>query len=318
MYRYIFGPVFSRRLGTSLGIDLVKMKTCSLNCAYCECGVTTNLTMERKEYVPVDVVIDELFDYMEKAEEKPDYMTFSGSGEPTLNTRIGDVIQAVKAKYPKQKIAVLTNSTLLFKEEVQDALLGADLVIPSLDAVSIEAFERILNPHPSLRPKQVIDGIISFSRRYRGMLVIEFFVVPGVNDTDTELSLIRETCMKIQPAAVQINYLDRPGAFDWVKPVDDDILQHVEKALEGLPVEPIKKPRYDKAHPETVERVEQRILATIRRRPSTIDDLSFALDLRAVEIRKILDKLVDEKKLSCEKGDRGFFYRLNTHIPIEE
>ncbi len=309
MYKYIFGPVASRRLGMSLGIDLVKMKTCSLNCAYCECGMTTNLTIERKEYVPVDVVIDEIHDYMEKAENMPDFLTFSGSGEPTLNIGISDVITWIKDKYPDQKVAVLTNGTLLYQKEVRDALMKADVVIPSLDAVSLEAFQRILNPHPEITPELVINGMIEFRREYSGSLIIEFFIVPGVNDTDAELALVRGACEKIQPESIQLNYLDRPGAFDWVEPVDHDILKKVEASFAGLPVQIIKRPEYDLSKMWNLEMIEQQIYAILERRPSTIDDLIAILGLRAVEIRKILDTMVAQKKIISEKGDRGFFYK---------
>ncbi|MFW5807772.1 MAG: radical SAM protein [Spirochaetota bacterium] len=309
MYKYIFGPVISRRLGTSLGIDLVRMKTCTLNCAYCECGKTTRLTTERREYVPVDVVIDEIRQFMDEAETPPDYVTFSGSGEPTLNSRIGDVIQAIKQSYPTQNVAVLTNSTLLHLKEVQDALIPADLVLPSLDAVSLEAFEHILSPHPDVTPELVLKGITEFSARYTGRLVIEIFIVPGVNDTDEELSLLRDACQKIMPDGIQINYLDRPGAFDWVKPATAAELDHVERALAGLPVQIIKRPDYGTMASGNISRLEQKILSTVERRPSTLDDLVFSLGMQPAELRTFIDRLVDEQKLVCERGKRGFFYR---------
>jgi wyosine [tRNA(Phe)-imidazoG37] synthetase (radical SAM superfamily) len=310
MYKYIFGPVVSRRLGSSLGIDLVKMKTCSLNCAYCECGITNQLTIERREYVPVDVVIDEIAEFMNVTEKVPDFLTFSGSGEPTLNSRIGAVVDFVKNEYPNQKLALLTNATHLHLKEVQDAILDVNVVIPSIDAVSIDAFQKIANPHPEVTPELIIYGITEFKKRFKGDLIIEFFLVPGVNDSDSELKLLKDTFTKIDANAIQINHLDRPGAFDWVKPADMETLKRVEKYFEGLPIQLVKKPRYEINHPEELKRIDERILQTIKRRPSTLDDIVFAVGLSALDVRRELDRLVDEKKLTTEFGSRGYFYKI--------
>jgi len=140
MYKYLFGPVPSRRLGMSLGIDLIPHKICSLNCIYCECGPTTKLTLERKEYVPYDDVVKELDNYFSN-NPNPDYITFSGSGEPTLNSRIGDVLEFIKLKKPDIPVAVLTNGTLFYQKQLRAELFNADLVLPSLDAASEMSFQ---------------------------------------------------------------------------------------------------------------------------------------------------------------------------------
>ena len=149
MYKYLFGPVPSRRLGMSLGVDLVPKKVCSLNCVYCEVGKTTKLTLDRMEYVKYDKVIAELKQFM-SSNPKIDYITFSGSGEPTLNIKIGDVMNFIKKNYPEIKTAVLTNGTLLFDKKLRTELLQADVILPSLDAASQEVFEKIDRPNPSL------------------------------------------------------------------------------------------------------------------------------------------------------------------------
>jgi wyosine [tRNA(Phe)-imidazoG37] synthetase (radical SAM superfamily) len=164
MYNYIFGPVVSRRLGLSLGIDLVPMKTCSFDCVYCECGATTELTIERKEYVPTDDVCREIGQFMQNTSQKVDYITFSGSGEPTLHTGIERVIGYIKQNFPKQKIALLTNATLFNDKKVRDGVLDCDLIVPSLDAISPSVFERILGPHPSVTSGTVLEGIISLRK----------------------------------------------------------------------------------------------------------------------------------------------------------
>ena len=161
MYKHIFGPVPSRRLGVSLGIDLVPHKVCTLNCIYCECGATTNLTLDRKEYADYHAVILELSDYLHK-NPAPDYITFSGSGEPTLNKRIGDIINFLYYHYHEIPIAVLTNGTLLSDENVRKELLKANLVIPSLDAASDLTFRKIDRPNHLLNIQNYIEGLIKF------------------------------------------------------------------------------------------------------------------------------------------------------------
>lgn len=177
MYRYLFGPVPSRRLGISLGIDLVPLKTCTLNCIYCECGRTTNLTLERKEYVPIDSVKKELSHYFAH-NPNPHYVTFSGSGEPALNSRIGEVLNYLKDTVPQIPVAVLTNGTLLCQKQVRDEIKDASIVMPSLDAATQKTFERVNRPHPRMRIENIVDGLIQFRKLYSGQIWLEIFVVP--------------------------------------------------------------------------------------------------------------------------------------------
>ena len=209
-YRYLFGPVPSRRLGRSLGIDLVPQKTCTFDCAYCECGRTTVLTLERREYVPTGRVIAELDDCLAKAPDI-DYVTFAGSGEPTLHSGIGDIISFIKDRYPRYRVAVLTNGALFVDPDVRAALMRADLVVPSLDAVSEDIFRDINRPSPGITAGQVVAGLVAFSREFPGVIWLEVFIVPGKNDTDEELLRLRDAVAVIAPDRVQVNTLDQPG-----------------------------------------------------------------------------------------------------------
>jgi wyosine [tRNA(Phe)-imidazoG37] synthetase (radical SAM superfamily) len=188
-YRSLFGPVLSRRLGVSLGVDLVTHKTCSLNCVYCECGKTTCLTPERRCYVSPDAVCRELDHYWAHNDD-PDYITFSGSGEPTLNQGLGQVIAHIKEKKPGIRVAVLTNATLMTDPAVRAELALADLVVPSLDAVSYPVFCRINRPCAGIRPADIIDGLIVFTKAFSGQVWLEIFILPGINDTQEELALL--------------------------------------------------------------------------------------------------------------------------------
>ncbi|MBF0205041.1 MAG: radical SAM protein, partial [Desulfamplus sp.] len=223
MYKYLFGPVPSRRLGISLGIDLVTHKICSLDCVYCECGKTTNLTLERKEYVSCKEVVEELEHYFAN-HPAPDYITFSGSGEPTLNSCIGDVIEYIKRGKQFRtlnddngavscSVAVLTNGTLLGNKAVRDALLKADLVIPSLDAASLSAFTRINRPHHEIDINNYIQGIIDFRKIYTGRMALEILILPGFNDKKNDIEALKQACYRIKPDVIQLNTLDRPGCL---------------------------------------------------------------------------------------------------------
>ncbi|NCD43162.1 MAG: radical SAM protein, partial [Bacteroidia bacterium] len=195
MYKYLFGPVPSRRLGMSLGIDLIPKKVCSLNCVYCEVGKTTKLTVDRMEYVKYDKVIDELTHFMHN---KPtiDYITFSGSGEPTLNNRIGDVLQFIKKNYPQIKTAVLTNGTLFSNLKVRNELLQADVILPSLDAASQSVFERIDRPESSIKIEAYIQGLVDLRKAYPGKIWLEIFLLKDYNDTKEALDLLKQAVLK--------------------------------------------------------------------------------------------------------------------------
>ena len=187
---YIFGPVPSRRLGRSLGVDLVTHKTCTLNCVYCECGKTTRLTLKRNPYVPGDDLRKELGRLL-STEPALDFITFSGAGEPTLNSDIGEIIRFIKTDYPQYKVALLTNGTLLYQPEVRAQLFGADLIVASLDAATETTFLRINRPHPELEVSQIIDGLAVFRKQFAKSFWIEIFIVPGVNDNESELEKIK-------------------------------------------------------------------------------------------------------------------------------
>ena len=216
-WRHLFGPVPSRRLGVSLGIDLTPERSCTLNCVYCECGRTEELTLARRAYVPTEEVIAELRAYLSQGPAL-DSITFSGSGEPTMHTGIGEIIAMLRAEYPQYTVTVLTNSSLLHLPEVRAALLPATRVVPSLDAVSDAAFLKINRPVKGLTNAMVLEGLRRFASEYCGELWLEVFLVPGVNDSDEELALLRAEVDRLGATRVQINTLDRPGAVSWIAP----------------------------------------------------------------------------------------------------
>lgn len=307
-YRHLFGPVVSRRLGVSLGVDLVVHKVCSLNCVYCECGKTTELTTLRKAWVPLDRVKEELDHYLTHNPD-PDYITFSGSGEPTLNRDLGKVIAYIKGINPDIRVAVLTNATLLCDPEVRRELSGADLVVPSLDGASPEVFNRINRPHADITPEMVIRGIRDFVQEFSGKVHLEIFILPGVNDTPEELELLRLAAEKIRPDRIQLNSLDRPGAEEGLTPADRDNLERIRKIFGPDRTEIIARV------PETVrtarkaEDLEAAVLETIHRRPCTCRDLAAILGAEAPEVQALLDRLEKEGRALAQQGERGRFYQ---------
>jgi len=309
MYKYLFGPVPSRRLGMSLGIDLIPKKVCSLNCVYCEVGKTTKLTTDRLEYVKYDKVIDELKDFMSD-KPKIDYITFSGSGEPTLNSRIGEILNFIKENYPDVKTAVLTNGTLLSDKNLRKELLKADVILPSLDAVGQEAFEKINRPAPELSLQNYIQGLIDLRKEYEGKIWLEVLFLKDYNDSEDELMRLKEVIDKIKPDSIQLNTLDRPGTEEGLIPLSKDELQHIVDFWDFDNVEIIASQLQRTNISSYNGNVESAILETIARRPCTLDDLHRLLGIHVNEINKYLGTLESEGKITTQSLERGVFYEL--------
>jgi wyosine [tRNA(Phe)-imidazoG37] synthetase (radical SAM superfamily) len=238
MNRYVFGPVLSRRLGRSLGIDLLPHKTCSYNCVYCECGATTNLTITRKEFFPPWEIIAELDHVLEK---KPslDYITFAGSGEPTLSLSLGQIIRHLKETYPWYHVAVLTNGTLCILPEVRKELLLADLIIPTVPAADQKIQDQIFRPYPNISVSSTISGLVALRKEFSGQIWVEVFLVPGINTTNKELEDTCKTISLIRPDLIQLNSLDRPGTESWVQTVEWIDIERIRDYLikTGIPVD---------------------------------------------------------------------------------
>ncbi|MBE9512066.1 MAG: radical SAM protein [Bacteroidetes bacterium] len=308
MYKYLFGPVPSRRLGMSLGIDLVPHKVCSLNCIYCECGPTTNLTIERNEYVPYNEVIQELKRFLS---DKPalDYITFSGSGEPTLNLRIGDILKFIKQNYPDIPVAVLTNGTLLKNKQVRREILDADLVLPSLDVASDLSFRKINRPFHSLNIEDYINGLYEFRKEYSGKIWLEVLIIPGYNNNKQDLKILKEAFIKIMPDSIQLNTLDRPGVIPGLKAAGKEELEQIADYWGLDNIEIIAAAPSRKEVKSFRDDIESAILETIFRRPCTVDDLVEILGLHINEINKYLDVLEADDKIKSIQQERGVFYQ---------
>lgn len=307
--KHIFGPVLSRRLGLSLGVDLIPFKTCSYDCIYCECGSTTVKTITRQNFFPAEHVIAELRDVL-ASRPHLDSITLAGSGEPTLSRSLGPVITFVKREYPEYTLSVLTNGSLMTDRDVREELASADRVIPTLTSVSQETFGRIHRPHPSLRIAEIIEGMVQFQKIYNGSLWLEVFVIPGLNTTAGELIGLKAAIGRIDPDHVQLNTLDRPSAEGWVQATSDAELERVRAVLgrSGIEIVGRKRPvsRATKAKTEG----DDWIRATLCRRPSTVEDLVRTTGLSGGEVAKILGVLEREGVVTSQRGTRGVFYAI--------
>ncbi len=309
MYKYLFGPVPSRRLGMSLGVDLVPHKVCSLDCIYCECGATTKLTVERKEYILYKKVVDELAHYFTNNPD-PDYITFSGSGEPTLNSRIGDVLDFIKEKKPAIPVAVLTNGTLFSQKQVRNEILKADLVLPSLDAASSKAFKNINRPCSDLKLNEYIKGLVDFRTEFKGQIWLEALIIPGINDHLEDLKALKAAFQKIKADRIQLNTLDRPGAVSNIRSATHEELNKIVSFLKPLKVEIIASSVQRKEVDSYRKDIESTILETIFRRPCTLEDLNNILGIHINELNKYLDVLEGDQKIKTVRQDRGLFYQI--------
>jgi len=301
---YIFGPVPSRRLGLSLGVDLMPHKTCSLDCVYCECGRTTHLTVSPEEYVPLAPVKEELAAFLSTSPEL-DHITFSGAGEPTLHRGIGEMTDFIKSNFPQYKLALLTNATLLGREDVRNRLLAIDVVIASVDAAGDEAFRRVNRPHPALVLDDIEAGLVSFRKAFKNSLWVEVFLVPGGNSSREELTGIREMLGRIRPDRVQVNTLDRPGAESWVVPMEKEDLERAASFLQTA--ELISSPDVGQIR-GTGDELAGRVLAAVQRRPLTLEDISRMLGIETTEAFDQLQKMIRDKALKRLEMPRGIFY----------
>lgn len=309
MYKYLFGPVPSRRLGMSLGVDLVPKKVCSLDCVYCEVGETTKLTIDRKEYIKFSKVKEELIHYFNNNPD-PDYITFSGSGEPTLNVCIGEILQFIKQNKPDIPVAVLTNGTMFFDKNVRDAIKDANVVLPSLDAATENVFQKINRPPKGLTIDKYIQGLIDFRNEFKGEIWLEIFILPGYNDKKEELIELKKTILKIKPNSVQLNTLDRPGTVSNLRGATREEMQGVVDFWKLDNIEIIAASPERKNIQSYRDDAETAIIETISRRPCTLDDLTKILGMHINEINKYLDVLDAEKRIEAVEQERGTFYQI--------
>ena len=306
-YRYLYGPVPSRRLGRSLGIDLVPHKICTYDCIYCQIGKTTDKTLVRKEYVPVKEVLEELRRFLEEETSSIDHLSLSGSGEPTLHSQIRLVIEGIKA-ITSIPIAVITNGSLLYEEEVRQDLLRADIVLPSLDAVTPEIFTKINRPCLGFSVEKVIEGMVEFRKVYKGQIWLEILFCKGVNDSKEELLKMKKVVDRIQPDRIHLNTVVRPPSEKWAAPLDQKEMEEIqaffgEKAwiISEFDRHPLSMPERD---------IKEEILKILKRRPLSLSDLSRGMGIPQNELDQYIEPLTQEGKIQTRVFGDSVYYEI--------
>jgi wyosine [tRNA(Phe)-imidazoG37] synthetase (radical SAM superfamily) len=306
---YIYGPVPSRRLGFSLGVDIIPHKTCTIDCIYCQLGRTTHKRVKRKSFAPKEDIIQAIRKSV-SAGHDIDFVTFSGSGEPTLNSDIGSLIHEVK-KITSIPVAVLTNGTLLFHEDVQRDLIEADVVLPSLDAASQEVFQRVNRPYKSLKIAPVIDGLKSFRRLFKGLIWLEIMLVKGFNDDRQELSRLKKALSEIRPDKVYLNTVSRPPSEIYAEPLSQADMIAIQNYLDGNceVIAAFHKKRF----PE-VKDIEGSIIEMIKRRSLTVSDIASVFGISETKAKKIVERLKEEGKITDRQHRKKKYFSSTSKV----
>ncbi len=316
--RYVYGPVPSRRLGQSLGIDPIPSKTCNWNCVYCQLGRTVPLISERREYYPRQEILQDLKEALAAhSSEEIDWVTFVGSGEPTLHSGIGWLIREVKTATDKP-VAVITNGALLYLPEVRDELSAADAVLPSLDAGDPELYRVINRPHPHATFERLQDGLLRFRQAYRGRLWVEVMLVRGLNDTPEALEKIAQALHRIGPDAVHINLPTRAPAETWVQPPDEEGLMRAVATL-GATAQ-VVHPAQGSFDLSGYQDITDAVAAIITRHPMREEELARTLDRWAPgKITEALESLAASGRVQVVERFGSRFWSIGTaRYPEEE
>ena len=304
----VYGPVPSRRLGLSLGVDIVPLKTCTFNCVYCQLGQTPRPAGRRRRYFPETEILAQVRKAIER-NRQIDHITFSGSGEPTLNSAIGALIRKIKTM-TDIPVAVLTNGSLLTRRPVRRALAAADVVIPSLDAARDSSFRRVNRPHPSLKIEPVIRGLEAFRRQFKGLVWLEVMLVKGVNDSPADIQALKKAIARIRPDRVQLNTVIRPPAERWARPLSPRALETIRREL-GDNSEVVAEFRRRHRRPAGQD-IRESILTMVERRPVTLRDIASSLGRAEKEVRPHLEALVRSKRIRRRRHHGSVYFAPET------
>ena len=317
--KYLYGPVPSRRLGLSCGIDIVPLKVCTLNCVYCQLGRTAQTTIERKDYIPIEPVLAELKEALSEGMQT-DYLTIAGSGEPTLNLRLGELIDGIKS-FTDIPIAILTNGTLLYREDVRADCAKADVVMPSLDAADEQTYQKINRPNRVLSIEKLIFGLCTFRKEFSGRIWLEVFFVEGINTSTEQIAGIKEAIELINPDKVQLNTAVRPTADPNIKRLTAEKLQEIAGRLgqkcevvadfspaqssilnEKISGEMLK-------HHSAINRQAEALLSMLKRRPCSLNDICTSMGINHNEAMKHISVLQYQGLIQAENKEGTIFFK---------
>jgi len=307
--RHVFGPVMSGRLGRSLGIDPLGARICDLDCVYCEVGATQALTKARKRYAPAETVLAELAAWKARGYPNPDVVTLGGLGEPTLSRECAAIIAGSREILPGVPVAVLTNATLLWDPETRADIMGADMVLPSMDTLVEEEFRRLNRPHADLDLEAIKAGLLTFRAEYRGLIFLEVLLLSGVNDTDANLERLKAYIAQLRPDRVDVTTMSRPGTDPSARPVDKATLARFRFAL-GAESHAVEATSAAASAP--AGDIAWRVADSIERRPQTVAGLADALGAPSTEIEAALEALIAARRVRRHEmsGDTFFLPTL--------
>jgi len=317
--KYLYGPVPSRRLGLSFGVDIIPYKVCTLDCVYCQLGRTVEKITERREFGPVEPVLTELREALSKGCEA-DYVTIGGSGEPTLNLRLGELVDGIK-QVTDIPVALLTNGTLLYRPDVRADCAKIGVVLPSLDAGDEQTFRRIDRPESAISIESVISGLCAFRKEFSGQIWLEIFLVRSINTDPHQIARIRNAIDRIKPDKVQLNTAVRPTADQSVVRLGAEELGEIASQL-GKGCEVIAD--FSKAASEQtaaadegdeigshspLEDKKQTLLSMLKRRPCSLNDISAGLSMNRLEAAKYVAELQDLGLIQAEDKSGQIFFK---------
>lgn len=303
---HIFGPVPSRRLGRSLGVDLIPAKTCTFDCIYCQIGRTDAKTVRRDEFVPLDEVLAELLHALSN-NTKPDYITLAGSGEPTLYNRLGELIDRIH-ELTDVPVAILTNGSQFCDPQLREEVGRADLIVPSLDAGDEKTFLLINRPADTIGFEQYVSGLRDFCKRFGSKVWLEVFLLSGVNASDEQVSKIAAIARDLRVARIQLNTAVRPTAEIHARPIDENRLRELARMFQP-PAEVVADfSKTDSAG--AFEVTSEMILQMLRRRPCTLEDIAAGLNANPVEIGKTLDRISRTDRIKTQRRQGRLYYSV--------
>jgi len=317
--KYLYGPVPSRRLGLSCGIDIVPLKVCTLDCIYCQLGTTAQTSIERKEYIPIEPVLAELKEALSEGLEA-DYITLAGSGEPTLNSRLGELIDGIK-KLTDIPVAILTNGTLLYRKDVRADCSKADVVMPSLDAGDEKTFQRINRPNGIISIEKLISGLCTFRKEFSGQIWLEIFIVEGINTDTEQIADIKKAVELINPDKIHLNTAVRPTADRSIAKLSNEKLQNIADQLgpkcevvadftsthsfklnSSISEDTLGSQSFTNSKAES-------LLSMLKRRPCSLNDICAGLGISQNEARKHISDFQHMGVIQSDEIDGIVFFK---------
>lgn len=315
--KYLFGPAPSVRLGRSLGINIIPSKICSMDCIYCEAGVTKALTTRRKEYYHSKKIIEEFKENFHLFENITDVITITGAGEPTLHIGLQEILDGIR-KYAKNiPIAILTNSTMLNDNDVFNTLLNFDIVVPSLDAISDNAMAKIDRSHQDISPKIIRKSLKDFCEKYNGKLYLETLFCKGINDNEEELKLLSEYIKDLKITLYHIGTITRPPALSSASPVTQEFLYNALDYFKsyGIPCQYCGKfqGKSDGSIDENI--IIDRIEALLKLRPCKISDIQGVFGINEEKAKLYINSLIEKNIIVSKTFDNDEYF---SHITLNK